>query len=514
MILEVPDVLTYDHLFAQPMVPPAGLADRPAYVIHTSGSTGRPKGVIVAHRTIANLCGWQNSNHPIRAKAPTACLASPAFDIFFQELLSTFAASGTLVVVPQDLKQDIRGLIGYLAEHRVERIYLPFVLLKALSLAPAEHLSKVQCLREINVAGEALVITQEIRRFIGALGDVIMNNQYGPTEAHVVTSLQLDEDCESWPTVPPIGSSIAGVDIRVLDRYGNSQPVGVPGEIHIGGPSVAYGYLADSGASGAAFLPDPASDRPGARHYPTGDVGVYQDDGFIRFLGRRDQQVKVRGQRLELGEVEAALRNIPTVADSAVVASRDSSGGVRLRAFVTAVPGASPEPTALRETLRAWLPDPAVPNAVQVLEALPVTPTGKIDRRCLESLTTINEPEESSGKSCELERQIADSWRAILGVSTIRRHENFFDAGGDSLLLMRLELELAKRLDHPIRIADLFEHPTVASLADAISRRARDGGSVHDTDTAGQVGPERVRQREARRALRMGARAAAERPAE
>lgn len=479
-----------------------------SYVIHTSGSTGRPKGVVMTHRAVANLCSWQNRHLPTSNGATTACLASPAFDIVFQEMVSTIASRGTLLVVPQDLKLDVRGLIDLLAEHRVERLYLSVALLRELAFAPPEALQKLRCVRQLNVAGEALILTPEIRQLIAALDLAAMTNQYGPTEAHVVTSLLMSGDHKAWPTLPTIGRSVSGVDVRILDRHGHLQPPGVPGEIHVAGPSLACGYLDASRQTAAAFLPDPMGQTPGGRVYATGDIGAYLRDGTIAFFGRRDDQVKIRGQRVELREIEVVLSEVPEVTEAAVVAIATASGARRLVAFVV-TEDAAMDMSDLRASLRMRLPDAAVPSSIQRLTGMPRNATGKVDANRLEALAAevsvagpgLRRPEG------DLEHKVAGVWCAVLGLEAVGREDNFFDVGGDSLDLMRVERRLAQDHGIEVRVTELFEYPTVAELAGMIARRAEPEGPMAQAAPGHPATGRAVEGQTARRARRMQARA-------
>ena len=279
-----------------------------AYVIYTSGSTGWPKGVAMTHGALGNLISWQIANS--FAPARTLQFASLSFDVSFQELFSTWCSGGTLLLVSDELRHDELAMLRFLAANQVERIFVPSVYLQHLAEActdaTADNGQLPVHLREIITAGEQLKITPQISQLCDRLKDCTLHNHYGPSETHVVIAHTLSGAADDWPRLPPIGRPIANTQIYVLDQNGEPAPIGVAGELCVGGANVSRGYLDRPELTADRFLPNHFSREPGARLYCTGDLARYQADGTLQWLGRVDGQIKLRGFRLELGEIEAA----------------------------------------------------------------------------------------------------------------------------------------------------------------------------------------------------------------
>ena len=437
-----------------------------AYVIYTSGSTGWPKGVAMTHRALTNVISWQleNSTGP----ATTLQFASLSFDVSFQELFTTWCSGGTLLLVADELRRDAPALLRYLVDQKVARIFLPFVYLQ--HLAEAADLCGVvpEALREIITAGEQLEITPQIAQLCNRLPACRLYNHYGPSETHVVTSCALDGAPEQWPTLPPIGRPIANTQVYLVDRNLKLLPIGVPGELCIGGDNVSRGYLNRPEVTSEKFVPDPFGQSAGARLYRTGDLARTLRDGNIEFLGRLDHQVKIRGFRIEPGEIEALLRTHPAVRD-AVVRPKESNDG--LVAFVVVDHGQlhSQETIGgeLRKHLASKLPDYMAPSIFVELEALPLTPSGKVNRRAL-SVPDAYRPEsgqEHVAPRNDVEATLVKLWQKVLGLKSIGVKDNFFELGGHSLLASRLFAQIQNTFGRNLPLATLFQSPTVEQLA-------------------------------------------------
>jgi amino acid adenylation domain-containing protein len=447
-----------------------------AYVLYTSGSTGRPKGVAMSHRALANLVAWQIRSTPGAQR--TAQFAPFSFDASFQEIACTWCAGGVLVLLPEEVRRDPAALLRRLDARRVERLFLPFVALQQLA-EEARESGPPAALREVITAGEALQITPAVVALMERLGSLggqpaRLHNHYGPTEAHVVTFHILPGEPSSWPLLPPIGRPIDNDRVHVLDRAGQPVPAGVPGELYLGGTGLARGYLGRPDATAERFVPSPF-DGPGARLYRTGDLGRLRADGELEFLGRIDHQVKIRGYRIEPGEIEAALAAHPEVREAivAVTAVEGGSAGKRLVAFV--IPAV---PADLRDFLRSRLPEYMVPAAFVALAALPLTPSGKVDRRALAALETAGEeaaaaPADAEAPRGPAEELLAGIWAELLGHPRIPRDADFFDLGGHSLLGTRMMSRLRSALGVDLPLTVLFEAPTVAGLGGRIEEALR-----------------------------------------
>jgi amino acid adenylation domain-containing protein len=352
-----------------------------AYVLYTSGSTGLPKGAALPHRALANLLRWQISRGGEDAAARTLQFSSLSFDVSFQEIFSTWCAGGTLVLVDDDTRREAQALLAYLRETRVERLFLPFAALQNLAEVAARTSAALPELREVVTAGEALRATPQLRAFFRLNPRARLENQYGPSETHVVSAHRLAANPEEWPPLPPIGAPVDGAGLHVLDERLDEAAPGVEGEVYAAGAALARGYLERPALTAERFVPSPFGSA-GARLYRTGDRARFTPDGELEYLGRTDAQVKVRGYRVELGEVEASVASHPAV-HQAVVAAHGEGAAKRLVAYVVALPGRTAEPTSLRAHVAARLPEHMVPAAWVALSALPLTPSGKVDRRAL-----------------------------------------------------------------------------------------------------------------------------------
>ncbi|HEX7844126.1 MAG TPA: condensation domain-containing protein, partial [Kofleriaceae bacterium] len=429
-----------------------------------SGSTGRPKGVAMPHGAMRNLVTWQCARSP--APARTLQFAALSFDVSFQELFATWANGGCVVVASEEVRRDPAELLRICRAQQIERLYLPFVALH--QLAEASHGGDLGglALREVITAGEQLRITPAIAALFSRLPACRLYNQYGPTETHVVTELALTGAPASWNALPPIGRPIANTSAYVLDDELQPTPIGVAGELYIAGAGVACGYIGRAELTSARFVPDPFG-SPGQRMYRTGDRAKYLASGDLVFLGRADDQVKVRGYRVEPGEIETALGSHPAVSEAAVVAQGEA-GDTRLVAYIAWRDGdwrdgAGASVAELRSHLRARLPEYMVPAVIVALPALPLTPSGKLDRRALPK-PELERPAYVAPRTA-MEEVVSNVWAPVLGVANLGATENFFEAGGHSLLATQVVSRLGAALGVAIPVRTLFEAPTIAELA-------------------------------------------------
>ncbi len=451
-----------------PAPPLAVPSEALAYVIFTSGSTGRPKGVAMTQGALLNLLAWQLERSP-RPAARTLQLAPLSFDVSFQEMLSTWAAGGCLVLASEGQRRDPEALLEHLERQRVERLFLPFVALRQLAEAAALVDRVPPDLREVITAGEQLRVTPEIARFFARLPAATLDNQYGPSESHVVTAYRLAGESADWPALPPIGRPIANARCRVLDRTLEPVPAGVPGELWLGGACLGRGYLGRPGLTAERFLPDPHAARPGERLYRTGDLARHRADGEVEFLGRVDEQVKVRGYRVEPGEVEAALGQLPGIRQATVTARQDGDGGRSLVAFLVA-DGPPLAVAELRARLLERLPEFMVPAALVFVEAIPLTPSGKVDRRALPVVALGREAlgTELVPPRTPLERVVAEIYQEVLGVERVGALDDFFLLGGHSLKAIQVATRARRAIEAEVSLRLVFEHPTVEGLARAL----------------------------------------------
>lgn len=443
-------------------------ADNLAYVIYTSGSTGKPKGVAMVHGALANLLNWQVSRARPGSPFRTLQFTSLSFDVSFQEIFATWCAGGSLVLVDEDTRRDPFLLWQAIRENQVERLFIPFVALQQLAEAAQSSGDETIHFQEVITAGEQLKTTPVLQRFFNHSRS--LENQYGPSETHVVTAYQLDQSSSHWLPLPPIGKAIANTQVYVLDALFEPVPVGVAGQLYLGGAGLARGYMGRPDWTADRFMPDPFSRRPGARLYRTGDLVRYRADGNLDFLGRMDHQVKIRGFRIELGEIEAALQDLEGVQQAAVTAWADEAGNKRLVAYISAIAGKQVSPGDLREALKTRLPDYMVPASFVLLETLPLTATGKVDRKSLPAPEGTAVQNAYVPPSSSTEQRLSEIWSQLLKVDHIGINDDFFALGGHSLLAtqVRVRMRAAFGVDVPLR--HLFEAPTIAGLAKVLGR--------------------------------------------
>jgi amino acid adenylation domain-containing protein len=457
-----------DELRGQPTTPPevaVGPNDL-AYVLFTSGSTGRPKGVAMPHGPLVNLMRWQREQSPPGAAAATLQFAPLGFDVSCQELFATLLAGGCLHLVNEAERRDPHALLQRLCQDGITRLFMPFVALQQLVETAMDQGPFPASLVELVTAGEQLQVGPTLVEFFRRLDGAVLVNQYGPTECHVVTAWTLDGDPGAWPALPPIGRPIANARAYVVSESLQLAPKGAPGELCLAGAMVGRGYLGDPELTDRAFVADPFDPRPGARMYRTGDLAMVLPDGSLQFLGRRDGQVKLRGFRVELGEVETVLLAHPGVRSAAAVVREDQPGDQRLVAYVVGEGGAPVATDDLRGFLRERLPGFMVPSAVLVLDDLPLTPSGKLDRRRLPAPGERQLSEALVEPRSDTERELAQLWSGLLLVDRLGVTDDFFELGGHSLLAMRMVSRVRDAFGVEVPLQRLFEDPTVAGLAE------------------------------------------------
>ncbi|MES2936894.1 MAG: amino acid adenylation domain-containing protein [Pseudomonadota bacterium] len=450
--------------------------DNLIYVIYTSGSTGRPKGVAQTWGALGNLVDWQLHHAAPGSPPPERVLqfASLSFDVSFQEIFSTLCSGNTLVLMADERRKELGELRAFIAERDIRRAFLPNAVLQQIVDFSSPDDAPSQC--EIVTAGEALQVNDPLRRCIQALGGRHLYNQYGPTEAHVVSQYALPcADAGNWPAAPPIGRPISNARIYLLDAALRPVPVGVTGELYIAGATLARGYLNRPDFTAERFLPDPFAETPGARMYRTGDAARWLPDGNIEFIGRTDGQVKIRGFRIELGEIEAALAAHPSIREAVVLVREDCAGDRRLVAYAVAQAGhggAGLQTQALRTALLASLPEPMVPAHFVVLDGLPLTPNGKIDRNALPAPDMAHSDTGHVPPRTPAEASLTRIWAEILQRDTVGIHDNFFALGGHSMLAARLMSTIHVQLGCKLPLALIFKHPTIAGFAGVVERGA------------------------------------------
>lgn len=431
-----------------------------AYVIYTSGSTGTPKGAMNTHAGLHNRLLWMQDAYSLTAADRVLQKTPFTFDVSVWEFFWPLMAGACLVVAQPGGHQDSAYLVKLIEEQRITTLHFVPSMLQAFLEEPS--LQGSRWLRRVICSGEALRPETE-ERFFSRL-NVELHNLYGPTEASIdVTFWQCRQDVETRSV--PIGKPIANMQTYVLDDELKPVPVGVVGALYLGGVGLARGYLNRPELTAESFIPHPFGRHPGARLYRTGDVARYLPDGNLEFLGRVDQQVKVRGFRVELGEIETALARHPAVREAVVIAHADASGNKRLVAYLVA---GEPRPTVSewRAYLKEHLPEYMLPSAFMHLNQLPLNANGKLDRRALPP-PEWTRPDTRRGFDAprnHIEETLANIWARVLGVEKIGVHDNFFELGGDSILSLQI-IARANQAGFRFKPHQMFQHQTIAELA-------------------------------------------------
>ncbi|MEV4815842.1 non-ribosomal peptide synthetase/MFS transporter [Micromonospora tulbaghiae] len=475
-VLELDDATVWADQPGTDPGPTAG-PEHLAYVIYTSGSTGRPKGVPNTHRGIVNRLDWMQKTYGLGADDAVLQKTPASFDVSVWEFFWPLRTGARLVLAKPGGHKDA----GYLRDLLVsERITTAHFVPSMLTVFLAEDgVEAATALRRVICSGEELPLASAAD-FTARLPWCGLHNLYGPTEAAIdVTAWACEPDRLAQVTSVPIGAPIANLRLHVLDPSGAQCPVGVAGELHIGGVGLARGYHRRPALTAEKFVPDPYSDEPGARLYRTGDLARWvvgpDGAGVIEFLGRIDHQVKLRGLRIELGEIESALREQPGVTEATVIVREDSPGDKRLTAYLVG----EAEHAALKAALKDTLPEYMVPAAFVTLDALPLTPNGKLDRKALpapvvtrEASVALVEPRDDT------ERALAAIWSEVLGVDTLGIDDDFFDLGGHSMLATQVVAKIRKAElgGRAVGVMDLFQQRTIRDLAAFISGDAAQEG--------------------------------------
>ncbi|HVG91097.1 MAG TPA: non-ribosomal peptide synthetase, partial [Alphaproteobacteria bacterium] len=446
-------------------VSPAGVAssDNLAYVIYTSGSTGKPKGVLIEHRGVVNVIETSIKKFGIHRGSRVAQLGSLNFDVSVLEIFSALLSGATLLLVDSMVSMSGPELGRFLQENRITAMAIPPSL---LDLVPA---GDYPALRSIVAGGEACTAEVAARWSVGRL----FFNAYAPTEATIYSTLKLCP--QGQRQTPPLGAPIQNMQLYLLDDYGQHAPEGVPGELYIGGVGVARGYLNRPELAAEKFVPDPFSGAPGARLYKTGDLARFLPGGNLEFLGRTDHQIKIRGFRIELAEIETALGEHLLVREVAVIAREDAPGDKRIAAYIVPRSGNAPAVSELRNHLKCRLPDYMLPSVFVILESMPLSETGKIDR------DTLPAPEQSrpaleqsyAVPTTALERVLADIYSEVLKIERVGADDSFFELGGHSLLAARAVSKIRQIFAIELPVRQLFEEPTISGLAGEMLKNER-----------------------------------------
>ncbi|HEX8183978.1 MAG TPA: amino acid adenylation domain-containing protein, partial [Blastocatellia bacterium] len=433
-----------------------------AYLIYTSGSTGLPRAVLIGNRAASNQMQWMSSEFPLSAADRVLQKYSIGFDASIAEIFYPLISGAALVIARQGGQYDIDYLADLIARHKVTVIDVVPTLLDAL--LDHSRVKDLLCLRQVNCGGEALQAGLS-KRAHDLLPGIHLINMYGPTEA-TITATSYSCSAGSDQRSVPVGKPVANTRVYLLDEDLQPVPVGAVGEICIGGKSLASGYLNQPGLTAERFLPDPFSDEAGARLYRSGDLGRYLEGGEIEFRGRADQQVKLRGYRIELGEIEAHLIRHPAVKAAVAAVAEDTARESRLVCYVALKQDAATTASELRDWLKKELPAYMVPAIIVMLEEMPLSASGKIDRKRLPAPGLNRQAVEQPyvEPQSEAERELVKIWEEVLGIERIGVRDSFFELGGDSILSIQV-VARARQAGLEITPKNLFEHQTISDLA-------------------------------------------------
>ncbi|HYP26492.1 MAG TPA: amino acid adenylation domain-containing protein [Blastocatellia bacterium] len=443
-------------------------ADNPAYVIYTSGSTGTPKGVVGLHRGAINRFEWMWETYPFEAGEACCQKTSLNFLDSLWEFFGPTLRGIRLVIIPDEQVKDPHLLIETLSENGITRLVVVPSLLRVILDSRADLQGALPRLKYLVTSGEALP-AELLQRFRQQMPESLLLNLYGMSEASADSTCYDSSKGEPVATVP-IGRPIFNTRAYLLNTYFEPVPVGVPGDLYVGGVGLARGYLNRPDLTAEKFIPDPFGDQPGARLYRTGDLARFLRDGQIEFVGRADHQVKIRGFRVELGEVEAALREHESIRQCVVVAREETPGDRRLVAYVVAQDPSAYDGGELRDYLKGALPAYMLPSAFVPLEALPLTPNGKIDRLALPAPRRAGGEWEAGyvAPRSPVEEVLAEIWAEVLRVDRVGAHDNFFELGGHSLIATQVVSRVYETFQSRLPLRKVFEEPTVAGLATAL----------------------------------------------
>jgi len=437
-----------------------------AYVIYTSGSTGKPKGVAIPHQAINRLVSNTNYIH-LDTFSVVAQASNFSFDAATFEIWGALVNGAKLVKVAKDIVLSPKDFATYIGTLGINVLFLTTALFNQIAQVIPSAFSSIHTLL---FGGEA-VEPKWVKKVLNHNPSRRLLHVYGPTETTTFASWYLIQDVPDNATTIPIGCPISNSQFYVLDAYLQPVPIGIMGELYIGGVGLARGYLNCPELNAEKFIANPFSDNPNSRLYKTGDLVRYRAEGHLEFLGRLDHQIKLRGFRIELGEIEVLLSQHSTVQEVVVIVREDISGDKRLVAYFVAKPQQMPSTTALRRFLQNQLPDYMIPSAFVQLEALPLTPNGKLDRKALPQPEQPSASLESAylAPQTEIETQIETVLKAVLRVNQIGIQDNFFELGGNSLLLVQAQEKLVTVLNQEVPVLALFQYPTISALADYLA---------------------------------------------
>ncbi|WP_370947062.1 amino acid adenylation domain-containing protein [Amycolatopsis sp. cg5] len=448
-----------------------GDPDAAVYVMFTSGSTGTPKGVQMGQRWLTRLAAWQVDALGMDHDTRFLQYAPLGFDVCFQEILPTLLSGGTVISRGAADRRDFAAVLKRIAESEATHVYLPVAALRPMVLHALDRGTRLPALRKLCVSGEQLLVDEQLREFFVQHPHCELVNHYGPTETQAVTTRRLSAEDASWPTHVPIGTPLPGVAAYVVDATGHLAPTGVSGELFLGGDCLSDGYRNDPGLTGERFVPDTFAGE--GLMYRTGDLVVRDHRGELIFLGRLDTQVKIRGNRVELSEIEAVATRVLGVRQAVAVVHGEGSAK-EIALLLLPHPGATPEPERVRTHIAATLPEYMRPLWIFTVDEIPATPTGKTDRRALgrildEQLAAHRQDEVTVAEyESDLERDLAALWSRVLKIDGILRDRPVLEYGAHSLNIFTTFAEIQQTYGVTLTMGEFFASPTIATLASMI----------------------------------------------
>jgi amino acid adenylation domain-containing protein len=463
-----------------------------AYIIYTSGSTGKPKGVMIPHAAICNHMLWMLKEFAFEQSERVLQKTPFTFDASVWEFYAPLISGGQLVLAKPEGHRDSTYLVNAIIDNSITTLQV--VPSQLHMLLNEKRFENCLTLRRVFCGGEALTV-ELFNQFMARLPSIELINLYGPAEATIDTIFWRCHQQHDRPLLP-IGRPIGNMQVYILDQHLNPVPVGVQGELHIAGPGIGRGYLNRPDLTAEKFVSNPfppsvstrgdprnGEDKMEGRLYKSGDIARYLPNGIIEFIGRSDYQVKIHGFRIELGEVKSVLGRHPAVEAAVVIAREDVPGDKRLVAYVVASHALTPTFSELRSFLKEKLPDYMIPSAYVYIGSLPLTPNGKVDRRALPAPKRSRSELEAVyvAPQSEVERIVAEVWQQVLRIEQVGMHDNFFDLGGDSLLLIQIHNKFQELFKKEIPIADIFRYPTIKALADYLAQEESDRVSIQQT---------------------------------
>ena len=470
-------------------------SDNLAYIIYTSGSTGKPKGTLIPHRGLVNYLSWCTKAYAVEQGEGAIVHSSLAFDLTITGLFSPLLVGRRVELLPDNFNiESFSAALRNSSNLSLVKITPAQLLLLSQQLSPSEAAGRT---RAFIIGGENL-LAEHIAFWQNHAPETVLVNEYGPTETVVGCCIYQVPKGQLASGSIPIGRPIANTQLYVLNSHLQPVPIGVVGELYIGGAGLARGYLNRPELTAEKFVPHPFSKEPGARLYKTGDLARFCPDGNLEFLGRIDHQVKVRGFRIELGEIERLLGQHRGVREAAVMVREDIPGDQRLVAYVVPATEAALTASQLRNSLKAQLPEYMMPSAFVLMDALPLTTNGKVDRQSLPAPDS-DRPELEvvyQAPQTELEQAIATIWQEVLHLDKVGIHDNFFDLGGYSLLMVQVHQRLLESSKRDISLVEMFEYPTISMLAKSLSHQQEESLFQHLDDRVKKQRAVRQRQKQ------------------